>query len=116
MDGFLLNLASVKKVVSIIRPFKLDELKDRLSEMGLSGITVGEVKFDEEGPLRELGFSGGFIPRLKVEVVVTDDMAEDVLDLFVDVLKEGATTEYVYVVDVVDVVRIRTGDRGEEAL
>jgi nitrogen regulatory protein P-II 1 len=110
----------MKKVAAIIRPFKLDEIKDRLGEVGVRGLVVTEVKFEDlcGGPgLKELGFSVGFTPRLKIETVVPDNMVDDVVDVILEASMDGGgTNEWLVVVDVEDAVRIRTGERGEEVL
>ncbi|BAT71333.1 nitrogen regulatory protein P-II 1 [Thermosulfidibacter takaii ABI70S6] len=110
----------MKKVAAIIRPFKLDEIKDRLGEVGVRGLVVTEVKFEDldgGSGLKELGFSVGFSPRLKIETVVPDDIVDDVIDVILEVSMDGTTgSEWLIVVDVKDAVRIRTGERGEEVL
>ncbi len=108
-------MAAMKKVVAVIRPFRLDEVKDRLWEAGVRGVTVTEVKVEgDRDPLEELGISEGFVPRLKVEVVVADGMAEEVEETLAEVLAGGDAL--VYTIDVEDAVRVRTGERGEDVL
>ncbi len=102
----------MKKVVLLIRPFRLDEVRDVLDEVGIGGIVVTEVKMP--GPSHVVGLD--FVAKLKLEMVVTDDMAEDVVDAVMRVADGAACEDLLYVLDVEDAVRIRTGERGEEAL
>lgn len=111
----------MKKISAVIRPFKLDELKERLEEIGIRGIVVTEVKYSDfvEGgdpSLKELGIASDFLPRLFVETVVHDDMVDEVVDAFLECAGQEAGSETLLVMDVLDAVRIRTGERGEEAI
>ncbi|MRI59296.1 MAG: transcriptional regulator [Epsilonproteobacteria bacterium] len=112
----------MKKIEAVIKPFKLEDVKEALSEAGITGMTVSEVK----GYGRQQGHSElyrgaeyvvDFLPKVKLEVVVKD---EDV-DMVVDKISEAARTGKIgdgkiFVSDVEKVVRIRTGERDEEAL
>lgn len=112
----------MKKVEAIIKPFKLDDVKDRLGEIGVQGITVLEVKgFGRQKGHTEL-YRGAeyvvdFLPKIKIEVVVPDDMVEDVIEAVVEAAHTGRIGDgKVFVVPVEDAVRIRTGERGDRAL
>ncbi len=112
----------MKKVEAIIKPFKLDDVKDRLGEIGVQGITVLEVKgFGRQKGHTEL-YRGAeyvvdFLPKIKIEVVVSDDMVEDVIEAVVDAAHTGRIGDgKVFVVPVEEAVRIRTGERGSRAL
>jgi nitrogen regulatory protein P-II 1 len=112
----------MKKVEAIIKPFKLDDVKDRLGEIGIQGITVLEVKgFGRQKGHTEL-YRGAeyvvdFLPKIKIEVVVSDDMVEDVIEAVVGTAHTGRIGDgKVFVVPVEDAVRIRTGERGDRAL
>jgi len=112
----------MKKVEAIIKPFKLDEVKDALNEIGIQGMTVTEVKgFGRQKGHTELYRSAeyvvDFIPKIKIEVVTSDSLAAKV----VDVIEQKAKTckigdGKIFVYPVEDVVRIRTGERGEAAV
>ena len=112
----------MKKVEAIIKPFKLDDVKDRLGEIGVQGITVSEVKgFGRQKGHTEL-YRGAeyvvdFLPKIKIEVVVPDDMVEDVVEAVVEAARTGRIGDgKVFVVPVEEAVRIRTGERGDRAL
>jgi nitrogen regulatory protein P-II 1 len=112
----------VQKIEAIIKPFRLDEVKEALDEAGVLGMTVSEVK----GIGRQKGktelYRGAeyvvdFIPKLKVEVVVPDDMSERVVDAIENAARSGRIGDgKIFVTRIDDVVRIRTGERGEDAL
>jgi nitrogen regulatory protein P-II 1 len=112
----------MKKVDAIIKPFKLDELKDALTGIGIIGMTVSEVRgFGRQKGHTEL-YRGGeytidFLPKIKVEVVVPDHIAEKVADVMAAAAKTGNIGDgkiFIYPVD--SAVRIRTGERDESAL
>jgi len=112
----------MKKVEAIIKPFKLDDVKDRLGEIGVQGITVLEVKgFGRQKGHTEL-YRGAeyvvdFLPKIKIEIVVSDDMVEDVIEAVVGAARTGRIGDgKVFVVPVEEAVRIRTGERGDRAL
>jgi len=112
----------MKKVEAIIKPFKLDDVKDRLGEIGAQGITVLEVKgFGRQKGHTEL-YRGAeyvvdFLPKIKIEIVVSDDMVEDVIEAVVGAARTGRIGDgKVFVVPVEEAVRIRTGERGDRAL
>lgn len=112
----------MKKVEAIIKPFKLDEVKEALNEIGIQGITVSEVKgFGRQKGHTEL-YRGAeyvvdFIPKIKMEIIVSDDMASKVVDAIEQAAKTGRIGDgKIFVTTVEEVVRIRTGERGEDAL
>jgi nitrogen regulatory protein P-II 1 len=113
---------AVKKVEAIIKPFKLDEVKESLSEIGVQGITVSEVKgFGRQKGHTEL-YRGAeyvvdFLPKVKLEIIVPDAMVPQVVETIQNAARTGRIGDgKIFVVPVEDVVRIRTGERGEEAL
>jgi nitrogen regulatory protein P-II 1 len=108
----------VKKVEAIIKPFKLDEV----NEIGIQGITVSEVKgFGRQKGHTEL-YRGAeyvvdFIPKIKMEIIVSDDIATKVVEAIEQAAKTGRIGDgKIFVTTVEEVVRIRTGERGEDAL
>jgi nitrogen regulatory protein P-II 1 len=112
----------VKKVEAIIKPFKLDEVKQALSEIGIAGLTATEVKgFGRQKGHTEL-YRGAeyvvdFLPKVKVEVVVSDSLAAKVVEVIERAAKTGRIGDgKIFVVPVEEVIRIRTGERGEDAL
>ena len=112
----------MKKVEAIIKPFKLDEVREALSEIGVSGLTVTEVKgFGRQKGHTEL-YRGAeyvvdFIPKAKVEVVVADGLLERAIEAVVKAARTGKIGDgKIFVTDVEQVVRIRTGESGEAAV
>src|SRR5262245_53598077 len=112
----------VKKVEAIIKPFKLDEVKDALSEVGVHGLTAIEVKgFGRQRGHTEL-YKGAeyvvdFLPKVKVEVVVDDDQVTKVVEAIERAAKSGKIGDgKIFVLPVEEAVRIRTGERGLDAL
>src|SRR5262245_40316553 len=110
------------KVEAIIKPFKLDEVKDALNAIGIQGITVSEVKgFGRQKGHTEL-YRGAeyvvdFLPKIKVEVVVPDDMVGKVTEAIQTAANTGRIGDgKIFVIPDVEAVRIRTGERGEEAI
>jgi nitrogen regulatory protein P-II 1 len=112
----------MKKVEAIIKPFKLDEVKDALSEVGIQGMTVTEVKgFGRTGGKKEVyrgsAYVVDFVPKVKVEIVVTDDQTQQVLDAIEKSAKTGRIGDGKIFVSTIDkAVRIRTGETGEDAI
>ncbi|WP_457561264.1 P-II family nitrogen regulator [Caminibacter sp.] len=112
----------MKKIEAIIKPFKLDDVKDALFEVGISGITVSEVK----GHGRQQGhtelYRGAeyvvdFLPKLKIEIVVKDEEAEKVIDAIVNSARTGKIGDgKIFVLPVEKAIRIRTGEEDEEAI
>jgi nitrogen regulatory protein PII len=112
----------MKKVEAIIKPFKLDEVKDQLNEIGIKGITVSEVKgFGRQKGHTEL-YRGAeyvvdFLPKIKLEIIVTDALLDDVINTIMRTAQTGRIGDgKIFVTDLVDTIRIRTGERGEEAI
>jgi nitrogen regulatory protein P-II 1 len=112
----------MKKIEAIVKPFKLDEVREALSEIGVTGLTVTEVKgFGRQKGHTEL-YRGAeyvvdFLPKVKVEVVVADSLVEKAMDAIVNAARTGKIGDgKIFVMDVGQVVRIRTGETGEEAV
>ena len=112
----------MKKIEAIIKPFKLDEVKEALQEIGLQGITVIEAKgFGRQKGHTEL-YRGAeyvvdFLPKVKIEVVLADEMVAKALEAIERSAKTGRIGDgKIFVSTVEEVVRIRTGERGEPAL
>jgi nitrogen regulatory protein P-II 1 len=112
----------MKKIEAIIKPFKLDEVKDALNEIGIQGMTVTEVKgFGRQKGHTEL-YRGAeyvvdFIPKIKVEIVTSDALTDKVVGTIEKTAKTGKIGDgkiFVYPVD--EAIRIRTGERGETAV
>ena len=112
----------MKKVEAIIKPFKLDEVKQALSEVGVAGLTATEVKgFGRQKGHTEL-YRGAeyvvdFLPKVKVEVVIPDELVHKVVEAIERAARTGKIGDgKIFVLPVDEVVRIRTGERGEDAL
>jgi nitrogen regulatory protein P-II 1 len=112
----------MKKIEAIIKPFKLDEVKDALNEIGIQGMTVTEVKgFGRQKGHTEL-YRGAeyvvdFIPKIKIEIVTSDSLAPKVVDAIEKAAKTGKIGDgKIFVYTIEDVIRIRTGERGESAV
>ncbi len=112
----------MKKIEAIIKPFKLDEVKDALNEIGIQGITVSEVKgFGRQKGHTEL-YRGAeyvvdFLPKVKMEIIVADTLVSKVIDTIEKSAKTGRIGDgKIFVTEVLEVVRIRTGERGEAAI
>jgi len=112
----------MKKIEAIIKPFKLDEVKDRLRELGVSGMTVYEVKgFGRTGGKTEVyrgsAYVVDFVPKVRLEVVVPDSMASDVVAAISAAAKTGKIGDgKIFVTPIEEAVRIRTGERNEDAV
>ena len=112
----------MKKVEAVIKPFKLDEVKDKLNELGIQGITVTEVKgFGRQKGHTEL-YRGAeyvvdFLPKIKMEIVLADSLVEDVVNAIVKAGQTGRIGDgKIFVTNIEEAVRIRTGERGEDAV
>jgi len=112
----------MKKIEAIIKPFKLDEVKDALSNIGIQGMTINEVKgFGRQKGHTEL-YRGAeyvvdFIPKIKVEIIVPDNLSDTVIGIIEKTARTGKIGDgKIFVSHVEDVVRIRTGQRGEGAV
>jgi nitrogen regulatory protein P-II 1 len=114
---FLRNGEVMKKIEAIIKPFKLDEVKDALHEVGVSGMTVSEVKgFGRQKGHTEV-YRGAeyvvdFLPKIKVEVVLDDALVERA----VQAIQDAARTDKIFVVPIEQAIRIRTGEQGPDAV
>lgn len=112
----------MKLVTAIIRPFKLDDVKDALSAIGVMGMTVSEVKgFGRQKGHTEIyrgaEYAIDFIPKTKIEVAVSDDILDKVLEAIVDSAKGNKVGDgKIFVTTLDNVVRIRTGETGSDAL
>jgi nitrogen regulatory protein P-II 1 len=112
----------MKKIEAIIKPFKLDEVKDALNKIGVQGMTVTEVKgFGRQKGHVELyrgaEYDVAFIPKIKIEVVVGEDMAEKALAAMLEKAKTGKIGDgKIFVSSVEQIIRIRTGEAGESAI
>jgi len=112
----------MKKIEAIIKPFKLDEVKNALAEIGVQGLTISEVKgFGRQKGHTELyrgaEYTIDFLPKVKIEVVVADAKCDQVVDTIQAAAKTGRIGDgKIFIVSVHEAVRIRTGERGEEAL
>ena len=109
-------------MTAIIKPFKLDDVRESLSEIGVQGVTVTEVKgFGRQKGHTEL-YRGSeyvvdFLPKVKMEVSIADDLLERTLDIVADAASTGKISDgKIFVTDLEQVIRIRTGETGEDAL
>ena len=112
----------MKKIEAIIKPFKLDQVREALSEIGVSGLTVTEVKgFGRQKGHTEL-YRGAeyvvdFLPKVRLEIVVADSLVETAIDAIIKAARTGKIGDgKIFVSDVAQVVRIRTGETGEDAV
>ena len=112
----------MKKIEAIIKPFKLDEVKEALQDFGVQGLSVIEVKgFGRQKGHTEL-YRGAeyvvdFLPKVKIEVVVKDEILDKVLDAVAKAAKTGRIGDgKIFVIPVEETIRIRTGEMGEEAI
>jgi nitrogen regulatory protein P-II 1 len=112
----------MKKIEAVIKPFKLDEVKEALQDIGVQGMTVLEAK----GYGRQKGHSElyrgaeyviDFLPKIKLEVVVPDDLAQQVIDAITTAARTGKIGDgKIFVTEVLEVIRIRTGETGAQAI
>jgi nitrogen regulatory protein PII len=118
MDGS----TEMLKVEAIIRPFALDDVKERLTELGVGGMTVTEVRgFGRTGGKREVhrgsAYIIDFVPKIKIEVVVPARLVEEVVQAVRQVAASDRIGDgKIFVLPVLDAIRVRTGERGESAL
>jgi nitrogen regulatory protein P-II 1 len=112
----------MKKIEAIIKPFKLDDVKNKLSEIGIQGMTVTEVKgFGRTGGKKEVyrgsAYVVDFVPKVKLEIVVTDAQVGQVIETIQKSALTGRIGDgKIFVLPIEDAVRIRTGERGETAI
>lgn len=112
----------MKQIIAIIKPFKLDDVREVLSNVGISGMTVTEVK----GFGRQLGhtesyrgaeYAVDFLPKIKIGLVVTDEMVEEVIEAILKSAHTGKVGDgKIFVAPIEQVIRIRTGERDEDAV
>jgi nitrogen regulatory protein P-II 1 len=112
----------MKKIEAIIKPFRLEDVKEGLTELGLTGLTVSEV----QGYGRQQGHSElyrgaeyvvDFLPKIKIEVVIKDELLEETINCIINNGKTGKIGDgKIFIYDLTDVIRIRTGERGEDAI
>ena len=112
----------MKNIEAIIKPFKLDELTDRLCQAGAQGITVSEVRgFGRTGGKKEV-YRGSahvvdFVPKIRIQVVTDDDLVQSIVEAIQANARTGEIGDgKIFVSSVVDAIRIRTGERGHDAL
>jgi len=112
----------MKKIEAIIKPFKLEEVKGALAELGIQGLTVAEVKgFGRQKGHTEIyrgsEYAVDFLPKIKIEVVLADAQVSSVVDAVVKAAKTGKIGDgKIFVSSVESVIRIRTGETGEQAV
>ncbi|GGP53070.1 nitrogen regulatory protein P-II [Shewanella algicola] len=112
----------MKKVEAIIKPFKLDDVRESLAEIGITGMTVSEVKgFGRQKGHTELyrgaEYMVDFLPKVKIELVIQDELLERAIDVIVDTARTGKIGDgKIFVTDVERVIRIRTGEENDEAV
>ena len=112
----------MKMVEAIVKPFKLDEVKEALTKAGIQGMTVEEVKgFGRQKGHTELyrgaEYSVDFLPKVKIQILVPDDKAATVVELITDSAKTGKIGDgKIFVSNVEEVIRIRTGEKGADAI
>jgi len=112
----------MKKIEAIIKPFKLDDVKDALNALGIAGMTVTEVKgFGRQKGHVELyrgaEYDIAFIPKVKLEIVVADSIAEKVVTIIMEKAKTGKIGDgKIFISRIEEVIRIRTGEKGESAI
>jgi len=112
----------MKLIMAIVKPFKLDEVRESLTALGIQGLTVSEVKgFGRQKGQTEIyrgaEYAVNFLPKIKVEVAVPDDLAEQVVEAIQKAANTGRIGDgKVFVLDVSQAVRIRTGETGNDAL
>lgn len=112
----------MKKIEAVIKPFKLEDVKDALAEIGITGMTVSEVK----GYGRQKGHSElyrgaeyvvDFLPKIKIEMVVDDDMLDTVVNTVVEAARTGKIGDgKIFISDINQIIRIRTGETGSDAI
>jgi nitrogen regulatory protein P-II 1 len=112
----------MKKIEAIIKPFKLDEVKSRLRELGVSGMTVSEVKgFGRTGGKTEVyrgsAYVVDFVPKTRIEVAVKDSLVPDVVEAILSAARTGKIGDgKIFVTSIDEAIRIRTGEKGDDAV
>ena len=112
----------MKQIEAIIKPFKLDEVKDALTKVGIQGMTITEVKgFGRQKGHTELyrgaEYSVDFLPKVKIQILAPDDKASQVVDTILQTARTGKIGDgKIFILPVEEVVRIRTGEKGPDAI
>ncbi len=112
----------MKKVEAIIKPFKLDDVKEGLSSIGIKGLTVSEVKgFGRQRGHKEIyrgaEYEVDFVPKIKLEIVIDTDQISDVVNVIQEKAKTGKIGDgKIFIVPIEEVIRIRTGEKGKDAI
>jgi nitrogen regulatory protein P-II 1 len=112
----------MKKIEAIIKPFKLDEVKQKLTSAGITGMTISEVKgFGRQKGHTELyrgaEYTVDFLPKVKIEILAPDEMAPKIVEAILESAQTGKIGDgKIFVSTVEEVIRIRTNERGEEAI
>ena len=112
----------MKKIEAIIKPFKLDDVREALTELGITGMTVSEVKgFGRQRGHTEVyrgaEYAVNFLPKVKIEVVLPDDQIERTVEVIIEAARSGKIGDgKIFVLPVEEVIRIRTGETGETAI
>jgi len=112
----------MKKIEAIIKPFKLDEVKDALNDIGLTGMTITEVKgFGRQRGHKEIyrgaEYTADFVPKIKIDIVVNDDLAEKVIATIKEIANSGKVGDgKIFVLPMEEAIRIRTGESGVAAI
>jgi nitrogen regulatory protein PII len=116
------EMLSMKKIETIIKPFKLDDVKDALNKIGVSGMTISEVKgFGRQRGHKEIyrgaEYQTDFIPKVKIDVVVDSDLADKVVSTITEVANTGSVGDgKIFVMPIEGAYRIRTGESGKDAI
>ena len=112
----------MKKIEAIIKPFKLDDVREALTEIGITGMTVSEVKgFGRQKGHTEIyrgaEYAVDFLPKVKVELIIADEDVERVIDVIIENARSGKIGDgKIFVLSVEEAIRIRTGERSEAAI
>ncbi len=112
----------MKKIEAIVKPFKLDDIKDRLDEVGIHGMTVTEVKGFGRGGGKAPIYPGAeyivdFVPKIKIEIVVPDDLVHAAIEAIMEAARTGHVGDgKIFILPVDEAIRIRTGESGSDAL
>jgi nitrogen regulatory protein P-II 1 len=112
----------MKRIEAIIKPFKLGEVKSRLHEVGVRGMTVSDVRgFGRTGGKREVyrgsSYTIDFVPKVRIQVVLDDDLVQPAIDAILATARTGEIGDgKIFITSMPEVIRVRTGERGREAL
>jgi nitrogen regulatory protein P-II 1 len=112
----------MKKIEAIIKPFKLDEVKDSLNDLGIKGMTITEVKgFGRQKghteTYRGAEYTVDFVPKVKIEIVVSDEIVQRAVEAITNAAKTGTIGDgKIFITQLSEAIRIRTGEKGETAL